>query len=145
MLHETAADACSHADIQYAFRFAGGAKPCFAQRTEVAVVADNDGRFETGFQQRAKGNAGQLHIRRHDDESPIGIDYTRHRDADGGQIVGTDSALADHVVHAFFDGRDLLLGPGVARRGATLATDDFARFTHQGCLHFRAADIHTQI
>ncbi len=39
-----------------------------------------------------------------DDQPTVGIDHGGHGDADGRQVVGRNAALADHVVHALFDG-----------------------------------------
>ena len=144
-LHESAADARADADVQRALGLAGRAEPGFAQRAEVAVVADDDGRLEAGLQQRAEVDARQSHVRRHDHQPAVGIDHAGHGDADGRQVVGRDAALADHVVHALFDGGDDAFRAALARRGALLAADDLARLAHQRGLHLRAADVHAQV
>ena len=87
-LHEAAADARAHADVHGAAGLAGRAEPGFAQRAEVAVVADDDGGLEAGLQQRAEGHARQRHVRRHHHQAPVGIDHAGHGDADGRQVVG---------------------------------------------------------
>lgn len=143
--HEPGADSRADEDRHDAAGAAARAEPGFAQRAEVAIVAQNDRHAKMVFQVRAEGHAGEIHVGGDNDAARLGVGHPGHGDADPRERVGDQVGLVEHLVDDLFQGGDDLLGAPFPGRGRFFAGNNRPAFFGQGSLDFRPPDIDAKV
>ena len=98
------------------------------------------------LQPGANGDAGKLHVGRHDHVPDGGVDDAGDRDADGRRFRGAgQSALGQQIADGPLDGLDDRLGPHAAWAQTLLSGDHQPGRLDRGGLNVGPADVDRQI